>query len=171
MKKLFILVVFALGFGYSSGLSAQNYSSAVGIRLGVPWSISYKMFISDLAAIEVYGSFRSNRATVSGLDAGWTSIGINGAYLIHNEFSNTEGLTWYYGGGGSVYFWSYADLYTGTRGNVTFGVSGYLGLDYKFGNAPVNISVDWVPTFYIGSALGGFGAGQGALAVRYVLGE
>ncbi|MBK7872232.1 MAG: hypothetical protein IPJ74_16935 [Saprospiraceae bacterium] len=52
---------------------------------------------------------------------------------------------------------------------------GVLGLDYKFANAPVNLSLDWVPIFYIGNdreyVYSGFQGGYGGLAVRYVLGQ
>ena len=171
MKKLFFIAILMLGIGVSSNLNAQKYTSAVGLRFGAPLSVSYKMFISEATAIEVYASYRTNNVNFLGVKYGWTSIGVNGAYLIHKDFDNTEGLSWYYGGGASLFFWSYDSGYTGNNGSISFGVSGYIGLDYKFENAPVNISLDWVPTFFIGSnSLEGFGAGQGALAVRYILG-
>ncbi|MFZ1257293.1 MAG: hypothetical protein WAR77_13120, partial [Saprospiraceae bacterium] len=50
----------------------------------------------------------------------------------------------------------------------SFGLSGCLGLDYKFADYPINLSADWIPTFFINGFGDGFGAGYGALAVRYV---
>ncbi len=160
MKKLLLLTLLILGIGLSSNLVAQKYSSAIGLRFGYPNSVSYKMFLSEKAAVEAYGSFV--------FSSSFTTIGVNAAYLLHNDFANAEGLSWYYGGGASVYLNSYKTGFAGDGGNIGFGVSGYLGLDYMFGNLPLNITVDFVPTFVIG---GGFIGRQGALGIRYILGE
>jgi hypothetical protein len=69
-----------------------------------------------------------------------------------------------------VYFWSFDNGYDfGDDASVSIGIQGYLGLDYKFANAPVNLSLDWVPTFFLNGFGNGFGADNGALAVRYTL--
>jgi hypothetical protein len=38
-------------------------------------------------------------------------------------------------------------------------------------DTPISVTADWVPTLFLGDGFGagGFGAGYGALAVRYVL--
>jgi len=55
---------------------------------------------------------------------------------------------------------------------MTFGVHGNVGLDYTFENAPINVSIDWMPTVLLGSGYStGFSAGYGALSLRYVLGR
>ena len=162
MKKILILSLLLLGLGASSHLSAQKYSSAIGLRLGYPSSISYKMFLTEKAAAEVLGSFDSG--------SGWTSLGIGAAYLIHNDFANSVGLSWYYGGGANVNFFTYKSSYIGTGGQLSLGISGYLGLDYKFGNAPINLTLDISPTFVlVGDS--GFVGRHGGVGVRYILGE
>lgn len=39
-------------------MQAQDYKSAVGVRLGYPLAISYKTFISEPSAIEAYVDYR-----------------------------------------------------------------------------------------------------------------
>jgi hypothetical protein len=44
-------------------------------------------------------------------------------------------------------------------------------LDYKFPDTPLNLSLDWAPTFFIGGYDANFAGSLGSLAVRYVLNE
>ncbi|MEM9931288.1 MAG: hypothetical protein AAF840_15840, partial [Bacteroidota bacterium] len=164
MKNLFrvIALTLCLCFVGQTEAIAQPFKSAVGLRLGSPLAASYKTFINETSAVEVYASYRGF--------TGWSWIGLNGAYQIHNDIASVDGLQWYYGAGGGVQFWSaeFSDL-SGTL--IT--ASGYLGLQYTLSDTPITASVDWVPTLFIGDGFGGFGgfgAGYGALAVRYVLG-
>lgn len=164
MKKLlYILPILGLLL-LATPSDAQNFQSAVGARLGYPVSASFKHFLSESSAVEAYAGFR-----------GWATyswITISGAYQIHNPLDDVaEGLEWYYGAGASVYFWNYdfsfgPDEYS----NTSFGIQGYLGLQYTFEDTPINLSVDWVPSIFIGNGFNtGFGGGYGSLAVRYVL--
>ena len=80
-----------------------------------------------------------------------------------------EGLSYYYGAGVNTYFWSYDNLLLyDDDPNLTFGISGYLGLDYVFEDVPLNITLDWSPTLFINGLLGGFGGGYGGIGVRYI---
>jgi hypothetical protein len=163
--RLFILTLFCCGLAFSS-LQAQGYEKAIGLRLGYPVSISYKMFLNNSNnAIEAFVNYRSQKV----FSYGWTRVGVGAAYQVHNPISEVDGLQWYYGGGASLYFWTYDDGFAdfADEANLSLGIQGYLGLDYKFANAPVNLSLDWVPTFYISGYGDGFGADNGALAVRY----
>lgn len=163
MKKLFftLAIMFTISVAYS-----QSYKSAIGLRLGYPASISFKTFVSERGAFEGFVGFR-RWSYVS-----YTNIGA--MYQYHNPFPNVEGLAWYYGGGATVYFWNYDDdfFFNDDYNGLNFGIMGVLGLDYKFANAPVNLSIDWVPTFVIGDAYyGGFRGDAGALSVRYTFGS
>lgn len=142
---------------------AQEYSSAIGARLGVPVAVSYKQFISDANAIEIYGG-----ANFLNL---YTNLNVSAAYQIHAPLDDVlEGLKWYYGGGASVYFWRYnRNVSLIDDSGANFGVQGYLGLDYKLEDKPVNITIDWVPTFIFNGIGSLFGAGYGSVGVRYVL--
>ena len=56
MKKLFFTLVLLVAF---FAANSQEYKSAIGLRLGYPTSITYKHFISEPGAIEVFAGFRS----------------------------------------------------------------------------------------------------------------
>ena len=145
--------------------AAQPYSSAIGARLGVPLAASYKTFINEDSAVEGYVAFRSFSANYS-----WISL--NGAYQVHNDISGVNGLQWYYGAGAGILFFNFDDNFIGDNStNTTFSLSGYIGLDYRFADAPINLSVDWIPTYFFSGFGSGFGGGYGSLAVRYILGE
>lgn len=161
MKKA--LLTLSLIVCFAAAMYGQSeYKSAIGLRFGYPTSISYKTFISDPGAIEVYAGFR-------GWD-GYNWFAVGGMYQHHMQFPDVEGLKWYFGGGASVYFWNFDDNFNNDgAGNTSLGINGVLGLDYKFSGAPVNLSLDWMPTVFIGGYNDGFGAGYGALSARYTL--
>lgn len=163
MKKLIIALCVTVATFFATEVAAQTYNSAIGLRLGYPTSLSYKTFLSEKAAFEGILGFRSN-------SVGWRWIAIGAAYQVHNPINGVAGLQWYYGGGASLYLWSFDDdVFFEDESNVSFGIQGYLGLDFKIPNAPINLSLDWVPTFFIGGYGSGFGADYGSLSVRYTL--
>lgn len=169
MRK-FIFAFALLMLCAMADLRAQEYQSAIGARLGYPLSLSYKTFVGGSSnAVEVFANYRSARNVFG--SSGWTRFGVGGAYQVHNNLENvTDNLFWYYGGGATVYFWSYGDAAGfADEATTSFGIQGYLGLDYKFENSPVNVSLDWVPTFFINGYVNGFGYSSGALAIRYTL--
>src|SRR5439155_16750248 len=105
----------------------QDYRFAVGVRLSnssptLNNSVSAKYFATDRTAVEGLLSFGSR-------------FGLGALLEIHNKF-NTPGLTWFYGAGAYVGFQDH---------NTYLGPTGILGLDYKFPNVPVNLSIDWKP--------------------------
>jgi hypothetical protein len=170
MKNLLrVTLVLALCFGGLSTVSAQNYGSAVGLRLGIPASVSYKTFIGGGSnAIEVFASYRKRNFLSSAYS--WTQFGVSAGYQIHNDIESVDGLMWYYGAGAGVYFFNYSDVsYFGDAGGTSIGILGFLGLEYTFDSVPISISADWVPGWFIGGYGAGAGAGSGALAVRYIL--
>lgn len=114
-------------FSYHAS-SAQDYRLALGVRLSnnVPTlssSFTGKYFVTDKNAIEGLVSF-GNR------------FGIGALLEVHRPFTTTQGLSWFFGGGGYV-GWEDDDTYLGPTGVV--------GLDYKFPTVPVNLSLDWKP--------------------------
>ena len=159
MKTRFFTLVIALLF-VTSVSQAQDYKSAVGLRLGSPLSVSYKTFISEKGAFEGVAGFRSY--------SGYSWFNVGAYYQHHNEIASVDGLKWYYGAGANVYFWSWESNFIDPGSTTSIGISGVLGLDYKFADYPVNLSLDWAPTFIVGSSyINGFGAGYGALSARY----
>ena len=169
MKKTLSLLVFLTISFLGTSLSAQSYQSSIGLRLGAPAALSYKFFLNETSAIELYGSYR-RRGIYS---YHWTAYGLGATYQVHKDLSDVaEGLQWFFGGGGGVSFYSWSDdTYFANEGNLGILVHGALGLDYRFATAPVNLSLDWKPTIALTGYGNGFGAGYGALSVRYILGD
>jgi len=168
MKKTILMtLVMALTFLVNDA-SAQSFGSAAGVRLGVPLSITYKTFLNETNAIEVMGGTRSSGNGAFGYR--WYQIGA--AYQVHKplDIADIEDLAWYFGGGASAYFWSFNEGFLNPGSNSSFGLQGYLGLSYTFENAPINLSIDWVPTYFINGFASGFGADGGSLGIRYIFG-
>lgn len=162
MKKLICTsALFACLLLFTNNLNAQDYQTAIGARLGYPLSASIKHFVKQSHAVEGYvGARWYNRYR-------WTNVSL--AYLIHNSFEGVDDLKWYFGGGGSVYFWHYDNGFADGSTNTSFGIQGYLGLEYTFADVPISLSADWVPTIFVNGYGSGFGGGYGSIAVRYVL--
>ena len=150
-------------------LQAQEYKSSIGVRLGSPWSSSYKTFISEPGAIELFANVRGR--TYFG--ASWARLGFGGAYQHHFDLEIDElpGLYAYVGAGATAYLWVYSDNDAFNEfSNLSFGIQGYVGLDYSFEDVPLNLSLDWSPTLFFGDVLiDNFGFGYGAVSVRYIL--
>lgn len=163
MKKLtFFLSVFLLLLNF--GLYAQGeYKSAVGGRVGIPIAASIKHFISEAGAIEGYAGFRgASTVYYSGINF---TIGI--MYQHHFPIGDIEGLQWYIGGGALVQFYN-IDNNPNDYSTTGFALNGVGGVDYKFKGIPLNVSADWMPTFFLNKTYySNFGAGYGGIAARY----
>lgn len=132
----------------SSSYSSQNYTTALGVKF-YPGAVSLKHFIKDNHALEGLGYFWNRGFRITGL------------YEIHGDINGAPGLRWYVGPGAHVGF--YSSKY---GGGSSIGVDGVLGLDYKFKEAPINLSLDWQPSFEFGDGRG-FSGDWGGLAIRY----
>lgn len=153
MKKgiLFSLFVLGIQFAIAQNKTATgtDYKTAIGVKIWDGAGLSLKTFISEKTALEFVGFFNRNGTRITGL------------YEIHGLL-NTEGnLRWYAG------FGAHASLYKLAKGG---GIDGVAGLDFKFNNLPLNIALDWQPSFEFGvGTLNGFQGNWGGLAVRYTL--
>lgn len=147
-------------------LQGQDYKKAIGLRLGYPASISYKVFLDGSNnAVEGFVSFRNYGNWKNNFR--YRSFGIGIAYQVHNQIKEVNGLQWYYGVGGAVRFYNDNDGFLDDDDRTGIVILGFLGLDFKFPEAPINISLDWVPAFRVTGYNNGFGGDNGALAVRY----
>jgi hypothetical protein len=149
MKRT-ILALTVILLAAVSTTNAQDYRFGVGVRLSnqsptLNNSITGKYFITDRNAVEGIISFGSR-------------FGIGALLEIHRPF-NTPGLSWFYGGGAYVGFES--------EPSETFlGPTGIIGLDYKFNNVPLNLTLDWKPELDIIPAVN-FVPDAFALSVRF----
>ncbi|HVZ58114.1 MAG TPA: hypothetical protein VG870_15765 [Chitinophagaceae bacterium] len=130
MKKVWIAVFLIAGLGARQSARAQDYKMALGVRLSsaqavVNNSVSFKYFLNEKAAVEGLLSFGD-------------PVAMGALFELHNP-TGTPGLKWFYGGGG----------YVGFGGNTNLGAQGVVGLDYKFINLPLNLSLDWKPELNI----------------------
>lgn len=135
----------------SSAQDAPDYRLGLGVRLSnstptLNNSFSGKYFITDRSAVEGLISFGSR-------------FGMGALLEIHKPFASAPGLRWFYGAG----------AYVGWQDSETYlGPTGILGLDYKFTNAPINLSLDWKPELDILPEIN-FVPDAFALTVRFTL--
>jgi hypothetical protein len=152
MKKQVILSAFAAIFFISTSTAqskGQDYTTALGVKLLDGAGITLKHFISDKHALEGIGFFWSRGARITGL------------YEIHFDINGAPGLKWYVGPGAHIGFYN-----TKYGGGSWAGIDGVLGLDYKINNAPLNLSIDWQPSFEFGTGRG-FTGNWGGFGIRY----
>lgn len=136
---------------------ARGYKTAVGLKL-YPVAISVKHFLEENRAIE-------------GLFYLWNyGIRLTGLYEIHRPIHQAEGLKWYVGAGAHIGFWNqhWEYIYPDRANSINGGIDGVIGLDYKIKDVPVNISLDWQPSFNI-VGYSYFEPAWGGLAIRYTL--
>jgi hypothetical protein len=169
MKK--ILILFLVLFALKS--NAQQYNTGIGLRLGgFNNGITLKHFTGTTTALEGIASF------------GRGSFRVTGLFEKHTEFPTAPGLSWYYGAGAHIgfftneYGYSYFRYYNNRKNfvfvnddyrdnTVAIGADFILGLEYKFQNAPVNIGLDVKP--FVDIIPGFFGYWEAALSFRFTL--
>lgn len=154
MKKMALALLLLWGsaaLAQSRSAKGTDYQTALGIKLWNGAGITIKHFTSGNNALEGIGHFYSHGFRFTGL------------YEIHNDIAGAPGLKWYFGPGAHLGFYNnkYYD-----RGKVVLGIDGVLGLDYKFNTAPINLSLDWQPSFEFADGLG-FDGSWGGLGIRY----
>ena len=156
MKKSLILITFLVFMTvvsvFAQHRNSSEYSTAIGVRF-YPGAITFKQNFIHGNKIEAIAYFWNGKGTR-----------ITGLYEHNYDIEGLNGLQWYVGTG--IHFTMYND--GEFNGSSYFGVDGVLGLDYKIKNAPLNISLDWQPSFDFGGNTG-FNGGFGGLGVRYVL--
>lgn len=133
----------------SKSMNSSSYKTALGVKVWDGAGVSLKHFFTGNQAGELIGYFWRDGVRVTGL------------YEIHGDFQGAPGLKWYIGPGGHIGF------YDARYGDGVFaGIDGVIGLDYKFRGAPINVSLDWQPSFEFGDGRG-FTGSWGGLGVRY----
>jgi len=161
MKQIGMISIFALILAGGTA-TAQNetssYRTALGVKVGGGGGgISLKHFVGNNNALEGIGYF------------GHYGFRLTGLYEFHSDFEGAPGLKWYIGPGAHVGFYNNGYYYddNGNRyGSSSYvGVDGVIGLDYKFTGAPLNLSLDWQPSFEFGESRGFYS--WGGLGIRY----
>src|SRR5882757_6700066 len=161
MKKLTILIGLLIGLNnlVSGQAMGQSYKTALGVKVwGDGGGISLKSFVQPNRAFEGVAYFWNRGTRLTGL------------YEFHFDIDGAPGLKWYVGPGAHLGFYNnrYYDrnYYDGNGAGTFVGIDGVLGLDYKFADVPINLSLDWQPSFEFG-ANRGFMGNWGGLGIRY----
>jgi hypothetical protein len=138
MKKITLL--FAIILLTAAGLKAQTYETAVGAKFytgnGSLGGINIRHSTSEHTALEGSLLFFSG------------GLGIEGLYQYQGPIEGAEGLQYFVGGGGMLGF--------GTNHNseTFFALRLTGGVDYKFADAPISVSLGFDPFFYLTPATG-----------------
>ena len=158
MKKTIIAALFLISITQIRAQEVQTstapYKQAIGLKFPGGFSVTYKKFVTDTHSLE--GQLTS-----------WNKgFRLAGLYEFNfYSFPTVDGLSWFVGPGAHVGFWKkqYSKDYNSA---ADIGIDGILGLDYKFKEIPINVSLDWEPAItLVGTA--GFTPIYGGLAVRY----
>lgn len=154
MKTIPFLLMSFFFVNVVTAQKSSSYNTALGVKfytLENPIGITFKKTIKNGNAFELLGAY-------------WKGSRFTGLYEIHKKIEGVNGLRWYYGPGVHLSFYD-RTYYSGAN---NLGVDGVLGLDLKFDGFPINLSVDWQPSFDFGQGAGFVGR-FGGLSIRYFL--
>jgi hypothetical protein len=151
MRKSFRQLIIVLAIVAGSMLSSN--AQELGVRFG-----GTNGFVG--AAID--GVFAAGQFSRIHADLGFYKggLGIDALWDFLYKPINAEAFNWYVGVGPSTYIGD----------NFNLGISGEIGLEYRFVSVPIALGIDWRPTFWIIEETR-FGADSFGVNVRYVFGE
>ncbi len=155
----FVLLLFTGAvLAQSRSTNSTSYKTALGVKVWDGAGISLKHFFNGNNAGELIGYFWRNGFRLTGL------------YEIHGPISGAPGLKWYIGPGAHIGAYNHHhhhhDDDRDHDSHASIGIDGVLGLDYKFKGAPINLSLDWQPSFEFTDGHG-FNGSWGGLGIRY----
>ncbi len=153
MKKTAVVLLLCgvISMRVNAQSTGRNYKTAVGVKVWDGGGISFKTFVVPRNALELIGYFNKYGTRITGL------------YEIHRNIEGAGGLKWYAGPGAHLGFYNYKGYY---GDKAIAGVDGVLGLDYKINKVPLNLSVDWQPSFEFADNRD-FEGGWFGLGIRY----
>lgn len=162
MKKLAYLLIVFVFFIVSENQAQSEYKSAVGLRVGIPVSASFKHFINTAGAFEIHSGFWRDP-----VGYGFSYFRVGAMYQHHFPIGDIDGFKWYIGGGAFAEFYNYDNGYINEPSSSDIGLHAVGGVDYKFREIPLNVSADWMPTVFLGSGPYGFRGSYFGVAARY----
>jgi hypothetical protein len=138
----------------AAGANAQTYSTAIGAK--------FYAGNGSVGGLNVRHSFTEKTAGEASLLFYSGGIGLEGLYQFQGPISGAEGLQYFVGGGGMLGFG------TGRYNSTTsFALRLTGGIDYKFQEAPIDVSLGFDPFFYLAPTTGSTLAL--GIGLRYVL--
>lgn len=168
MKKALPLFLLFFVMLSASRLMAQDYATALGLRIGPYYGVTLKHFFDEKKAVEAILVTRRG------------GLGLTGLYEIHTPAFKTERLKAFGGIGGHVNiyrydshrYWDWDDdrgngIAVGNDSRMHIGLDMILGLEYTLTELPFNIGIDWKPAInLIGDQ--GISSDQVAISLRFV---
>jgi hypothetical protein len=140
MKKVFVFL-FAFIFSAALAANAQTYQTALGA----------KFYTGDgsIGGVNVRHSTAANTALEGSLLFFNGGIGIEGLYEYQGPISGAEGLQYFVGGGAMLGFGTGPRVDGNRNNSTTFALRLTGGVDYKFADAPIDVSLGLDPFFYL----------------------
>ncbi|RZJ53480.1 MAG: hypothetical protein EOO44_08330 [Flavobacterium sp.] len=141
MKKIILSAMMLLGLAFTAQ-SQEISKNALGLRLGdnngFGGEVSYQLGLNQKNRLEFDLGFRNSRD----IDA------IKGVALYQWVWNIDGGFNWYAGVGGGLAAWDYDYRYNDYRyndsGTYVF-AAGDIGIEYRFSEAPITLSLDARP--------------------------
>lgn len=132
MRKFLLIVTL-----FNSLILSAQYNFAIGIRAGGTSGITFKSFNSAGNTLEGILGFCGDCFSITGL------------FEKNREINNTNGLSWFYGGGAHIAFYEddrwFSERNYDDDGALGFGVDGIIGIEYKIPEVPLAFSLDFKP--------------------------
>lgn len=150
MKKLFLL--FAVAILYL-GNDAKAQSGRTSAGLSVDFGDG-----ATLVGPAIRHNFTRHGVGQAELTFGGDQTFLGGFYQYQDAIRGAGGLDWYLGVGPQLAFGG---------GNTDFYIRPMAGLNYKIDRAPIELSFDWRPAFYVGDN-SDFTAARFGLGFRFV---
>jgi hypothetical protein len=155
----FLLTLLLYTTANAQEYNKSEYTSALG---GKFWAygvgITFKQFLPNRNAFELVGHIWNDGGRFSGM------------YQFHYDIKGAPGLKWYVGPEAHLAVYNNRNnemfYFKNWDSGTYIGLGGVIGFDYKFNEIPINISLDWQPSFEFGNDHGFIGA-WGGFAVRY----
>ena len=144
MKKIILSAFMLIGLAFSA--QAQDISkNALGLRLGdndgFGGEVSYQRGLSKENRLE--------------LDLGWRNSHNYDAFklvgLYQWVWDIDKGFNWYAGVGAGLGSWSYDQGGVSDSGTIIL-AAGDIGIEYNFKEAPIQLSLDFRPEFYLNNS-------------------
>ncbi|MDD3789283.1 MAG: hypothetical protein PHO94_11410 [Petrimonas sp.] len=151
LKRFFIAGLLIAAF--TTTISAQNYRTGFGVRLGYDSGLTLKHFISPASALDGILSFSPNYFQLTGL------------YEYQQPIAGAPGLDWFVGLGahlGAIN--KNKDQYSSA---LLLGGDLIAGLEYAFPTAPFTVGLDWKPSFNFTNNYNDYWYAGFALSIRY----
>ena len=132
--KTFLIAGLLLTFtAFTTTISAQNYRTGIGARVGFFNGVTVKHFLSPSNALEGIVNFR------------WGGAIVTGMYEWQQPIPSAPGLDYFLGVGAHVGF--FESYHWDNDVSTIVGADVVVGLEYTFPTVPFSLALDYKPAF------------------------